>query len=107
MRCHFNDPELPKAKAEYLTHEGMDCTICHTAHGGENARYLKFTGDRMCAGCHENAHRVSHPLGPDVIDPRTDEAITCLSCHQLHGADFAHYLPLNPDMDLCIQCHKR
>jgi len=107
MRCHFNEADRNKPKAEYVTHDGMDCSECHTPHGGQNPRYLRVEGGTICAGCHEDAHQVSHPLGEDVIDPRTGEAVTCLSCHQLHGADFANYLPLDPDMDLCIQCHKR
>ena len=61
----------------------------------------------LCGECHEEAHNVTHPVGPDVIDPRTEAAVTCLSCHQMHGARFAQYLPLNPDMELCIQCHNR
>ena len=40
-------------------------------------------------------------------DQRTKEPVTWLSCHKLHGADFEPCLPLNPEMDLCVQCHKR
>lgn len=106
MRCHFNEPG-PKAKSDFLTHDGMDCLECHLPHGAENPTYLKSIEVDLCAGCHEAAHRASHPVGPEVIDARSGEAVTCLSCHQLHGADFEYYLPLSPEMDLCIQCHKR
>lgn len=108
LGCHFKEGEYAdKARASVLTHDGMDCTNCHTPHGSDNARYLVNTTVELCNGCHEGAHQGSHPVGPDVIDPRSKESVTCMSCHKLHGADFEPYLPLNPDMDLCIQCHKR
>jgi predicted CXXCH cytochrome family protein len=106
--CHFKEDEYAgKPRASILTHDGMDCTNCHTPHGADNARYLKSADVDLCAGCHERAHAASHPIGPEVIDQRTNEPVTCLSCHKLHGADYEPYLPLNPQMDLCIQCHKR
>ena len=106
--CHFKTGEFAdKSRASILTHDGMECTNCHTPHGSENARYLKSTDVDLCTGCHERAHSSSHPIGPDVIDPRTGEPLTCLSCHKLHGADFEPYLPLSQEVDLCIQCHKR
>ncbi|MBD3335824.1 MAG: hypothetical protein GF355_09945, partial [Candidatus Eisenbacteria bacterium] len=107
MRCHFNAAEFEKPKEAYLTHDGMDCGQCHLPHGAENPGYFVAGETEMCAGCHENAHRSSHPVGPEVIDRRTGEPVTCLSCHQLHGPDFEDYLPLDPAMDLCIQCHRR
>jgi predicted CXXCH cytochrome family protein len=106
MRCHFNDPG-EKTKADYLTHDGMTCTECHVPHGSDDPKYLKTREVDLCARCHQAAHRVTHPVGEDVIDPRTGESVTCVSCHQMHGPDFADYLPLDPSSDLCIQCHRR
>jgi predicted CXXCH cytochrome family protein len=106
MRCHFNEPGR-KDKKEYLTHGGMECSECHTPHGSENARYLTSVDVDLCARCHPRAHQVSHPVGPDVIDRRTGDPVTCLSCHTMHGSDFEYYLTLDPKMDLCIQCHQR
>jgi predicted CXXCH cytochrome family protein len=106
MRCHFNEPGR-KAKQEYVTHEGMLCTECHSPHGADNASYLVTVETDLCAGCHERAHSASHPVGPDVIDERTGESVTCLSCHTMHGSDHEFYLTLDPAMDLCIQCHQR
>lgn len=103
--CHFVDREKPRA--EYMTHDGMDCTECHQPHGADNARYLRTRSSELCTDCHTEAHTASHPVGPEVIDPRTEEPVTCLSCHQLHGADFGKYLPLDPTRDLCLQCHRR
>jgi len=106
MRCHF-EGEGRREKSFYITHDGMDCTECHVPHGSPEPMMLTTTGVDLCARCHESAHRVSHPVGADVIDPRTEESVTCLSCHQLHGADFDPYLPLDPAMDLCVICHKK
>jgi predicted CXXCH cytochrome family protein len=105
--CHFNEPDREKAPAEYVTHDSMDCAQCHLPHGSENEHYLITLETSLCGDCHEDAHRVSHPVGPDVIDARTEEPVTCLSCHQLHGANFEQYLPLDPTRELCLQCHRR
>ncbi len=108
MQCHFKGDEYTEDSREsLLTHDGMECTSCHVPHGSSNPQYFVAGKTEMCAGCHERAHRSSHPIGPEVIDPKTGEQVTCLSCHQLHGADFEPYLPLSPEMDLCIQCHRR
>ena len=107
MGCHFGEPDRKKARAEYMTHDGVDCTACHTPHGGENPQYFVAELRESCGGCHDGAHRTSHPVGEDVLDPRTGMPVDCLSCHQLHGADFEKYLPLDPTRELCIQCHRR
>ena len=106
MECHFNE-EKDGDKSRFITHDGMECVKCHRPHGADNPRLLVRTDSELCAGCHEQAHKATHPVGPEVIDPRTGQAVTCMSCHQLHGADFPFYLPLNPDMELCLQCHKK
>ncbi len=107
MTCHFNQPELKKPKKDYITHDGQECSTCHQPHGADNANYLITAGVDLCNECHSGAHKSSHPIGENVIDQRTGQTMTCLSCHQLHGPDFDKYLPLDPTMDLCLQCHKK
>ena len=107
MRCHFSSSEHEKEQKEYATHSGQDCSICHTLHLADNPIFLKSTDSDLCSQCHESAHRVSHPIGEAVIDPRDDKPMTCLDCHVMHGSDYDKYLPLNPDQDLCLQCHKK
>ncbi len=108
MRCHFEGEKYQdKGKEAYITHNGMDCSNCHTPHGSDNPKYLISLDIDLCSNCHVDAHRASHPLGPGIIDKRTNTELTCLSCHKLHGADFEPYLPLDPAMDLCIQCHRK
>lgn len=106
-KCHFTDVPA-KDKAKFLTHSDQNCTICHSPHGADNDRYLK-NKDAMvlCRTCHENVHKGSHPMGGDFIDKRTNSTLNCLSCHRMHGSGQEFYLAFNPDMDLCIQCHKR
>ncbi len=106
-KCHFSDVPA-KEKAKYTTHPGQDCTICHSPHGADNARYLADPDPmKLCKTCHADVHKNSHPMGPEFIDKRTNAQLDCLSCHKLHGSDHSFYLAFNPDMDLCIQCHKR
>ncbi|MBD3163264.1 MAG: hypothetical protein GF346_12375 [Candidatus Eisenbacteria bacterium] len=106
FRCHFEEGGA-EAREKNLTHGGMDCSNCHVPHGSDDPFYLAKDRVSLCADCHVNAHRSSHPIGPEVIDPRTGESVTCLSCHELHDPPFADYLPLDPQMDLCIQCHRK
>lgn len=106
MKCHFNDMPV-KDKTHYLTHKQFECTNCHTPHGSENDKILKKPSPDLCRDCHLEVHKGSHPMGPKAIDPRTKEPLYCLSCHKLHGSDFQYYLPLNPDGDLCVQCHRK
>ena len=112
MQCHglienVHQKVIEGELWEEAPHQVPVCIECHQPHGNEDAQLLLTRSSQLCAGCHESAHRVSHPIGEEVIDPRTGESVTCLSCHQLHGAEFAKYLPLNPDMALCIQCHDK
>jgi len=104
LRCHFNDKE---DKSAWLTHSDVDCTECHAAHGNDDPQLINTRSTNLCGRCHEAAHSVTHPVGDEVIDPRTDKPVNCLSCHQMHGARFVMYLPLDPNMELCVQCHKQ
>ena len=60
----------------------------------------------MCGNCHTHEHGVRHPLGEETRDPRTDNPMTCLSCHGLHQADGEMYLFEADQRMLCIGCHK-
>lgn len=107
MKCHFT--EVPsRDKPRFITHEGQDCTICHVPHGAENELYLAENSVMdLCNTCHEDAHKNSHPMGEEAIDPRNNKPMDCLSCHRMHGSEQDFYLAFDADMDLCIQCHKR
>jgi predicted CXXCH cytochrome family protein len=105
-KCHFSN--LPqKVRSLYTTHPGKDCTTCHKPHGADNETMLAQAPMDLCRSCHPDVHKGSHPMGSDVIDIRTKGPVTCVSCHKLHGSEFKPYLPLNPDGDLCVQCHRK
>ena len=103
LRCRWCD-----TKYAWEQDAGQDCTICHVPHGSSNKQYLANDDPiALCNTCHAEAHRNSHPMGEDAIDPRNDKPMDCLSCHTMHGSDHEFYLSFDADMDLCIQCHKR
>jgi len=105
-KCHFSN--LPqKDRSRYITHPSKDCTTCHKPHGADNEKMLVKAPLDLCRDCHPDVHKGSHPMGLDVTDPRTKGPVTCISCHKLHGSEFKPYLPLNPDGDLCVQCHRK
>jgi predicted CXXCH cytochrome family protein len=106
MSCHFNE-EGRESKEKYITHPGTDCSNCHSPHGGDNAKYLNSEGVDLCVRCHEAAHSASHPVGEGIVDPRTGKNVTCRSCHTMHGSGWPKYLSLDPQMELCIQCHRK
>lgn len=106
VKCHFNNLP-PKVRALSTTHPGKDCTTCHKPHGADNEKMLVTTDWELCRSCHPDVHKGTHPMGSDIIDPRTKGPLFCGSCHKMHGSEFKSYLPLNPDGDLCVQCHRK
>jgi len=86
--------------------EAHDCKECHAVHGSSNLAMLKDGGNETCSRCHETQGKFSHPVGEKVLDPRTDQIMTCVSCHQPMGTDFRYNLKLSGEKDLCIQCHR-
>ncbi len=83
------------------------CFECHLPSHSLNAYYFKKDEVLTCAQCHEAQHKVTHPLGPDVKDPRNDQPITCKTCHSMHSARAEFMLYFDRKKQLCIQCHKK
>ncbi len=105
MECHFQ--EVASNKREFHgTHPKTQCSDCHASHLSDNENYFNINGTDMCKRCHDGSHKSAHPQGAGIVDPRNSKTMDCLSCHQLHGAPFPDYLPFDPKMELCIQCHK-
>jgi predicted CXXCH cytochrome family protein len=104
-RCHR--PSVEKYKNSPYKHESIDiCSDCHYPHGGDEMAMLKGDGLEVCALCHENQGKFTHPVGPEVPDPRTGRMITCITCHNPMGTDHPDNLILEGDRKLCVQCHK-
>ncbi len=103
-RCHR--PSIEKYKNSPYRHGSIDnCTDCHFPHGGNDMAMLKGNGLEVCALCHENQGKFTHPVGPEVPDPRTGRMITCITCHNPMGTDYKFNLLLEGKRQLCVQCH--
>jgi predicted CXXCH cytochrome family protein len=102
--CHA--ASIEKYKNSPFKHKSIDiCSDCHYPHGGNDMAMLKGNGLEVCAICHENQGKFTHPVGPDVPDPRTGRMITCITCHNPMGTDFPDNLILDGNQKLCEQCH--
>ena len=82
------------------------CFDCHIPMHSDRPLNYRADGIDMCARCHETQHKITHPLGKDVIDPRDGGQLTCLSCHSMHAARDEFLLTHDRNRALCIQCHK-
>jgi predicted CXXCH cytochrome family protein len=82
------------------------CFECHIPMHSDNP--LNFSGDGidMCAKCHATQHKITHPLGDGIIDPRNGQPVTCITCHSMHAAKSEFMLTHDKDRAICIQCHK-
>ncbi len=101
-QCHDRGP----FEKETL-HGAMDsgCTTCHDLHKS-NFEFLIGSGvQQLCMECHEDATMHAHPVGPQFQDPRDNEPLTCMSCHEGHSSDYQHMLSFDHRRDLCVQCH--
>lgn len=90
----------PKAK------QGL-CIECHEVHGSNRLAMLRGDGNAICTRCHETQGKFTHPVGEKIVDVRTGQMVTCVSCHLPMGSDFKYELIYSGSKDLCVQCHKR
>lgn len=97
--CH--QPHKGIRATGFDPHFGQDfsCTSCHKIHAQETSLLIDEEGS-FCSGCHVSVvndfrKRSNHPL--------TDQAMTCMSCHDFTGKtnmNFGHGSNAN-----CYQCH--
>ncbi len=84
----------------------FSCTSCHAPHSSDTPELLpKPDLDTLCISCHPKTRSHTHPVGPEYTDPRTDEIMTCGSCHDPHASPFRYSLHYDGKRDLCVQCH--
>ncbi|GAB4339660.1 MAG: cytochrome c3 family protein [Desulfobulbaceae bacterium] len=103
-QCHR--PSIDMYKNSPFRHQSIDnCTDCHYPHGGSDMAMLKGNGLEVCALCHEDQGSFTHPVGPDVPDPRTGRMMTCITCHNPMGTNYPDNLILDGKEKLCVQCH--
>jgi predicted CXXCH cytochrome family protein len=53
------------------------CFECHTPMHSKEKFYFRGDAMQMCSRCHSAQHKITHPLGEGVLDPRTNQVITC------------------------------
>ena len=120
--CHV---EQAKKFAKYKYQHGPVaagmCEICHDPHGSENPAQLKMPINKLCLSCHEHVAKGPHvtrmPSGeghpvdgrPDPSPRGAGRTLSCISCHNPHGADVRYYFQNNADdrMMLCQMCHQK
>lgn len=104
--CH-EDTRLFVAGQKHAHPTLPDCTGCHVSHGSDNALFLT-AGENTCSipDCHPTQGSFTHPIGPEIIDPRSGQPMTCMTCHNPMGSPEKFILILEKDRELCIQCHQ-
>jgi predicted CXXCH cytochrome family protein len=105
--CHVElEERAATARSVHPTRfeDGSSCDACHRPHASDEEDLLSRGGIRTCLACHET-ERHGHPLGDDRLDPRTGQPITCVTCHDPHGTDFAYQLIGERTRGLCLECH--
>jgi predicted CXXCH cytochrome family protein len=83
------------------------CFECHIPPHSNNPLYFKADSILTCSRCHEAQHKVAHPIGQEVKDPRNGQPITCITCHSMHSSKSEFMLLYDRKRTLCIQCHKK
>ncbi len=83
------------------------CFECHVPLHSRNLLSFKEDEILTCARCHGKQHKVAHPMGSGVLDPRDGQPITCITCHSMHSSKAEFMLILDRKRALCIQCHKK
>ncbi|MGZ3721885.1 MAG: cytochrome c3 family protein, partial [Bdellovibrionales bacterium] len=105
--CHAN------LKAARYVHAPIkatnSCVLCHKVTG-EGSKHPKLqTVDKaninsVCLKCHDNILSPSGKHGGFQHTPIASR--TCLACHDPHKSQFPHLTKVNPEMALCLTCHK-
>jgi predicted CXXCH cytochrome family protein len=111
-KCHESTERRTSAMESALKSVGCEpirdrkCFECHIpAH---SSRPLNYRADEipLCARCHAAQHKITHPVGNDIKDPRNGRPLTCNSCHSMHSANADFMLTHDRKRALCIQCHR-
>lgn len=85
------------------------CIECHSIYHIEATQRLVTQSDiELCYSCHPSTDLGNtHPVGEGVLDPNTNQMMTCTStCHQSHTAPYEYLLSLSPGGELCVSCHR-
>lgn len=123
--CHeeknFNSDGNEWATPHTPVQRGM-CASCHGPHGGPEKALLKQSVYKLCATCHAEVHTrhlvaevdaiTGQPVsGKATLPPgfpvrKRDGALSCVGCHQPHGAEFPNLWD-REEMEFCAGCHTK
>ncbi|MDY0184431.1 MAG: cytochrome c3 family protein [Desulfuromonadaceae bacterium] len=103
--CHADKLERRK-QALYVHPQANHCSDCHAGHGSDEPYMLRGGMAGACESCHGEHSTFTHPIGDDVLDPRTGTPMDCISCHApCTGTMFEHNLRGGRERGLCLPCH--
>lgn len=103
--CHADT--FAQREKNLYKHSGWNsCSDCHNLHGTNGPAMLK-QGENVCDLCHDQHKGFTHPLGADAIDPRNNQPMDCLTCHNSNtGSNYRYFLRGSGERGLCVQCHQ-
>ncbi len=106
--CHS---DLIAQEEEYKHRPYVDqkCLECHENYHSEETQHDYLEHDiLLCLGCHADSDLGNtHPVGEGIIDPNTENMMTCTStCHLQHTAPYPYLLTLSGSGALCVSCHQ-
>ena len=109
LTCHTKVDDRFRAAKAFHPEQAAEgrCTACHKPHSSEQPDLLGGEPMKLCSTCHSTHASLSHPMGAGIIDPRNNQPVNCLSCHDPHGTPFEKFLRGSQKRELCIECHKQ
>lgn len=93
---------------------GEACETCHLSSRvtSAEARKLRASEEKLCAGCHPSALAMSHPSGftptrqmPGEFPLDWKGDLTCSTCHRIHGDVTTLNRTRSSGKTLCLRCH--
>jgi len=109
--CH-NEKKDEISAANFKHKVAGDCATCHSPHSSHNPALLKRDVFRLCTSCHQS-HKMNHPVDKHPLrfvklNDKSNEELSCVSCHNPHGSENASLLKAGGgSMAVCMQCHQK
>lgn len=95
--CRACHPVADASGGRGLHEPARQCTTCHAAHGGPQAKFLAEPPPAQCLACHDD------PTPPQAPHPALDEG--CLACHDPHAGFLPGLLAGETPYAACLACH--
>lgn len=114
FQCHSDIQEITQTKK--FVHAPVvsnHCTICHSPHASKYEFQLRIPTNQICLACHDDKKEGNHPVVFHPFQSRKDPSnpnkeLTCVSCHNPHGADNNNLLRGDGGyFQLCQSCHNK